>query len=371
LIPVFEPVFTERERELLVDCIDTGWVSSQGKYITRFEEAFAEWHSVEGGVACSNCTTALHLALLALGVGPGDEVICPALTFISPANMIALTGATPVLADIDPYTMNLDPECVESAITPRTKALLVVHQFGHAAPMDALLSLSQGHGLKVIEDNAEALGGRFRGRLLGTLGDIACFSFFANKTMTTGEGGMILTGDGDLARTCRILRDHGMHPEKRYHHIMPGFNYRMTNMQAAIGMAQLERLTAILEAREQQRLRYEELLHPLAGLVVRAYADWCTPSHWLTTISLEDEATRDQFIAFMKGNDIECRPMIPPVHHAAQFRGTYAQAAFPVSRDVSYRSAHLPSGTGLEERDIRCICDAAASFCTQAAGGLS
>jgi perosamine synthetase len=332
----------------------TNWISSQGKYIQQFEEQFSSYHDVSHGVAVSNCTAALHISLKALGVGVGDEVICPALTFISPANMVKLSQANLVLVDIDPETLNLDPVKLKKAITKKTKAIIVVHQFGHAAPMDEIMDLAREHNLKIIEDNAEAVGGRYKGRILGSIGDISCFSFFANKIMTTGEGGMILTSDENLARRCRILRDHGMSVEKRYHHVELGFNYRMTNLQAAIGLAQLENLPGILEKRRSQMDRYYELLSQIKGVELRQFKEWTDPVHWLMTISLKN-MDRDQFIELMKREGVECRPMIFPVLCAQHLRDDFDLSDYSNAKNVSLRSVHLPSSTNLSDKNMEYI----------------
>lgn len=351
-IPISEPFLTGNERKYVNECVETGWISSQGAFIGRFEQMLKDYHGGAHAVATSNCTTALHLALKILDVGPGDEVICPDLTFIAPANMVVLSGATLVLCDVDPQTLALDPAQVASRITPRTKAIIAVHQFGHAAPMDELMALAAPRGIRIIEDNAETPGGRYKGRLLGTIGDVSCFSFFANKVITTGEGGAVITPDEGLANRCRELRDHGMSRFKKYHHVELGYNYRMTNLQAAIGVAQWECFDQILETRMQQMRRYYAALDGVKGLATRRFADWCTPVHWLTTITLDDGLSRDGLIAFMKEHGVDCRPMINPVHAAEHFKAHYNAAEFPVSIRMSAQSAHLPSGTSLTEAQI-------------------
>lgn len=361
-IPISEPFFAGNERRYLMECVETGWISSQGAFIGRFEQMLADYHGVGHAIATSNCTTALHLALAALGIGPGDEVVCPDLTFIAPANMIALTGATLVLCDVDRQTLNLDPARLEALLTPRTKAIIVVHQFGHAAPMDEILELARPRGITVVEDNAESPGGRYKGRLLGAIGDISCFSFFANKIVTTGEGGAVLTKDEALAGRCRELRDHGMSRHRKYHHVELGFNYRMTNMQAAIGVAQWERFEPILAARTEQLRRYHAALDGVRGVVLRQFAPWCTPVHWLTTITLDARFDRDRFLEFMKSHGVDCRQMINPVHRALHFASLFDDAAFPVANDVSARSAHLPSSTGLTGEQIACVADLVKRF---------
>ena len=357
MIPIFEPEFGGNERKYLLDCIDTGWVSSQGTYITRFEQAFAEWHGVAHAVASSNCTTALHLSLLAAGIGAGDEVLVPDLTFIAPANMVRLTGGKAVLVDIEPETWAIDPVRAREAITPRTRAIIVVHPFGHAADMDPIMELAREHGLAVIEDNAEAPGARYKGRLLGTIGAFGCFSFFGNKIMTSGEGGMVLTANAAFDKELRILRDHGMSREEKYLHVAVGFNYRMTNMQAAIGLAQLERLDRILEFRTAQARRYEARLAESPRLKWRPRTNWCEPVHWLATITVESRAARESLMRSLAADGIETRIMIPTIHSAPPYRNGAGDNAFPVASRIAATGVHLPSGATLRDDDVDHICD--------------
>ncbi len=358
VIPIYEPTLVGNEKKYLIDCIDTVWISSQGKYITDFERALADYHGVQHCIATSNCTTALHLALKALGIGENDEVICPDLTFIAPANMILLSGAKLKLVDIDKETLALDPVLIEKSITPQTKAIIVVHQFGHSAPMDEIMAIAEKYNLKVIEDNAESIGGYYKGKMLGTFGDLSCFSFFGNKVITSGEGGAILTNNASLALTCKELRDHGMSSEKKYHHIALGYNYRMTNMQAAVGVAQLEKIEEILKLRKEQMDIYYEMLSDVPGVTPRSFKDWCSPVHWLLTITLDKQYDRNDIIAKMKTFGVECRPMINPVHHAVYLRDGYSDSEFPVSVDISSRSLHLPSSNKITRNDIVIIVDA-------------
>ncbi len=362
MIPVFEPLLGENETRYVNRCLETNWISSQGEYIKTFEERLAAFHGVKHAVVTSNCTTALHLALLAKGLGPGDEVLCPDLTFIAPANMIVLAGAKLVLVDIDPETLTIDPAKAACKITSRTKAIMVVHQFGHAAHMDEIMALAREHGLAVIEDNAESLGGRYRGKLLGTIGDAACLSFFANKIITTGEGGAVVTDDDGLAEKCQILRDHGMSRSVRYHHVDLGYNYRMTNLQAAIGLAQLERLPEILARRMGQMEHYYRLLKEVEGCSLRPFAAWTTPVHWLMTLTLAERFRRDDFIAFMRGQGVDCRQMVNPVHRADHFIKLHDEAEFPNSVRLSTQSVHLPSSTSLTGEQIESIVERVKGF---------
>ena len=335
----------------------TGWISSQGDYIPMFEREFAKWNKVRYGVVTSSCTTALHLAFLALGIADGDEVICPDLTFIAPANMIRLTGATAVIVDVEETSWGLDPQKIKESITDKTKAILVVHAFGHPADMDAILAIARKHDLFVIEDVAEAPGARYKGRLVGSIGDVSCYSFFANKIMTTGEGGIVLTKDPHMDKKMRILRDHGMSRERRYVHTVSGFNYRMTNMQAAVGVAQLEKLTKTLKLRAKQENQYKSLFNNFPKARWRPTADWCKPVHWLSTITLQSEELRDPLLDYMQSQRVDCRQMIYPVHMAEPFINDNDPVNFPVSRSISLCSLHLPSSNSLTMDEQKMIAD--------------
>ncbi|MCH8012531.1 MAG: DegT/DnrJ/EryC1/StrS family aminotransferase [Candidatus Marinimicrobia bacterium] len=361
-IPVFEPYLTGNEKKYLLDCIDTNWISSLGKYILDFEKSLADYHQVNNAIATSSCTTALHLSLKALGIGHGDEVICPALTFIAPANMIVLSGAKLVLVDIDPNTLTIDQKLIEENINHNTKAIIVVHQFGHAAHMDEIMAIADKYDLKIIEDNAESIGGKYKNQLLGTIGEISTLSFFGNKIITTGEGGAILTNDDYINIKCRELRDHGINHKKKYHHVDLGYNYRMTNMQAAVGLAQMEKLDEILQLRKKQMEYYYAQLEGLNGIAVRKYANWCEPVHWMMTITLYDQYNRNNFLKYMKKKGIDCRQMINPVHYADHFKNVFDIEQFPIAENVSRQSVHLPSGTALSRGDIDFIVNTVETF---------
>src|SRR4051794_2062931 len=249
-IPISKPSIGPRERELVLDAVDSGWVSSIGKYIDEFEAVFARYCGTEFALAVSNGTTGLHLALVTLGIGPGDEVIIPDLTFVATANAVAYTGAKPILADVDPDTLCIDPASVKSLITERTKVIMPVHLYGHPADMDELTVIAKAYNVAVIEDAAEAHGAEYKGRRVGGLSQCGVFSFYGNKVITTGEGGMLTTNDPAFYRRAKRLRDHAMSAERRYFHDERGFNYRMTNLQAALGVAQMERIGEFLKRRE-------------------------------------------------------------------------------------------------------------------------
>lgn len=351
-IPIFEPYFIGNEKKYLLDCIESNWISSQGKYVLEFEKSLAKYHQVNYAIVTSNCTAALHLSLKSLDIGPGDEVICPDLTFIAPANMVTLSGAKLVLVDIHPETLTIHPELIEEKISKKTKAIIAVHQFGHAAHMDEIMALAEKYGLKIIEDNAESIGARYKGKLLGTFGDGSTFSFFGNKIITTGEGGAVLTNNEKTAIKCRELRDHGMSHKIRYHHIDLGYNYRITNMQAAIGLAQMEELDKILTLRKKQMDWYYNELSNIQGITLRKYADWCEPVHWMMTIKLDNNYDRNEFIVFMKNNGIDCRQMINPVHNAKHCINDYNASDYPSATAISKQSVHLPSSTALIKKSL-------------------
>jgi perosamine synthetase len=354
-IPISSPCLQGNELKYVTECIETNWISSQGKYVTQFGQEFAAYCGMSYGIPTTSCTTALHLALLAAGVGPGDEVICPTLTFIAPANMIRLCGARAILVESEEETWNCDPIAVERLITDKTKAIIIVHTFGHAAKMDELLAVARRHNLIVIEDAAEAPGARYKDRPIGSMGDLSCFSFFGNKIITTGEGGIVLTNNEEYRDKIEELRDHGMSKHRRYHHVHLGFNYRMTNLQAAIGLAQLERLDDIIAMREKQEKEYERLMGSSELLQFRPKQSWCQTVHWMMTISLMNPELRDGLIAYLKTRNIDSRPMITPVHLAPPYRDENIGKSFPLAEAISSGALHLPSSTDLQFDEISFI----------------
>ena len=267
-IPVAAPALVGREREYVLDCMDSTWISSSGRYLERFEAEFAEFCGVRHALACCNGTVAVHLALLAHGVGPGDEVIVPTLTYVASANPIVYCGGRPVFVDAEPRTWNMDPDLIEGAITPRTRGIVVVHLYGHPTDMDPILELADRHGLWVVEDAAEAHGATYKGRIAGSMGSISTFSFYGNKIITTGEGGMVVTDDDRLAARIRQFKGQGQDPTQRYWFPIVGFNYRMTNVAAAIGLAQLERVDWHLGRRREIAGWYREELGDQEGIAL-------------------------------------------------------------------------------------------------------
>ena len=359
MIPIFIPKLNKKAKQYVTKCIETNWISSQGAYIRKFENALAKYHNVKYCIATSGCTSALHLSLKSLKLKKNDEVICPDLTFIAPANMIVLSGAKLKLVDIDSETLAIDHKQIEKNINKNTKAIMVVHQFGHSADMDPIMKIAKKYKLKVIEDNAESIGGKYKGKKLGTIGDLATLSFYANKIVTSGEGGAVLTNSKELAERCYILRDHGMiktlDPIKKYTHVDLGFNYRMTNMQAAVGFSQLEIIKKTLKIRKNQMLLYQKYLSQINQIKVRSFKKWCSPVHWMTTITIKKKYLRNKLIHFLLKKGVDARPMINPVHEAHHFKRIFNKKNFTNSINISRNSIHLPSSTSLTRNEIKYI----------------
>ncbi len=356
-IPISEPLLSGNEVEYVNDCVRSGWVSSLGKYIPEFEQGFADFCGVRHGIAVSNGTTALHLALVALGIRPGDEVIIPTLTFIATANAVRYTGATPVFADSEAETWNLDPQDVARRITPRTRAIIPVHVYGHPANMAPILELAKQHKLHVIEDAAEAHGARYQGKRVGSLGEINAFSFYGNKIITTGEGGLLTTDEDALAEKVRFLRDHAMSPEKRYWHTEVGFNYRMTNLQAALGVAQMERIEEFIARKRWIAESYNQGLREVASVTLPPEAPWATSVYWMYSILLNKDfpLSRDEVMARLRQQNIDSRPFFYPIHIQPPYQ---ADISLPVAEDLSRRGINLPSAVTLTDADIQRIVQA-------------
>jgi perosamine synthetase len=348
LIPVYRPDLSGNERRYVMECMDTSWISSLGVFLPRFEQAVAQATGAPHALAVSNGTVALHLALHCLGIGPGDEVIVPAFTYIASVNTIAQTGATPVFADCRASDWLLDPEDVVRRITPRTRAILPVHLYGAACDMAALRRIADAHGLALVEDCAEALGTRIDGRHVGTFGDVGTFSFFGNKTVTTGEGGMVIARDDALAAQLRQVKGQGQSATRRYWHEVIGFNYRMTNIQAAIGLAQMERFDAILARKREIAALYRSALAGLPVTFQRPDAG-VESSEWLVTLLLPRGTERDAVMAEMQAHGVETRPVFYCAHHMPMYR---RDEEFPVSEDISARGLSLPSYPALGDADV-------------------
>lgn len=357
-ISVAQPLLNGNERKYVLDCLDTNWISSVGKYIGAFEEEFARFCGVKHAIATNNGTTALHLALVALGVRPGDEVIIPTVTYIATANAVRYCGATPVLVDVQPGTMNIDPLSIERKISPKTKGIIPVHLYGQPAAMDAINAIASRHNLWVVEDAAEAHGAEVNGKKVGSLGTCGTFSFFGNKIVTTGEGGMVTTNDEELAKSLRLLRGQGMDPQRRYWFPVVGYNYRMTNIQAAIGLAQMETIEQALCFRNKLAEWYNEALLPFQDQLLLPTAVESTKHvYWMYNIFLlsGDAQSRDLLMRSMDMQGIETRPVFYPMHVLPPYA---ENASYPVADIWAQRGINLPTHQGLTKIDVNRIADA-------------
>jgi len=352
-IPVANPEIGQEELANVIKAVKEGWISSRGEFISEFEKLFASFIGVRHVIACSSGTAALHLALLALGVKHGDEVIVPDITFAAPANMVIAVGAKPVFVDVNKEYWCIEPSEIRRKITPRTKAIIVVHLYGHPAKMDEIMEIAEDNDLYVIEDCAEAHGAKFRGKIVGSIGHVNCFSFYANKIITTGEGGMVTTNDDEIADKVRLYRDHGMRP--RYWHIVPGFNYRMTNLQAAIGVAQVKKLPKLIEKKRWIAEMYRELLEDISGLIHHPEMEWAHCVYWLYSILIEKDLkiTRDELMRELEKEGIETRYFFKPLHLMPAYKEhVVAKENFSVSTYLAERGLNLPSGPRITEEEI-------------------
>lgn len=354
MIPWAKPNLGAKENQYLKNALGSTWISG-GPYVERLEREFLRRHRARYGMAVSNGTTALQVALLALDIGPGDEVIVPGFTFVAPGNMVLAVGARPVFVDVDPETWCVDPSAVEQAITPRTKAIIAVHLYGNVCDMDALGAIARRRGLLLIEDAAEAAFSRFKGRLAGTMSDIGCFSFQATKTITTGEGGFVLARRKEHGDKMRLIANHGMRPGKRYWHDVVGHNFRLTNMQAAVGCAQLERLDGFIANRARMSRLYAKHLGGIGGVTVQTIRPEVDPVIWAIAVRLDSvsfEGGRDQVIKSLAARGIETRPGFYPFCDMP----LYKSKKLPVSRSVGGSVISLPSFPDLTEREIALVC---------------
>ena len=353
-IPVSEPSITRKEIDYVADAMKSGWVSSLGKYINEFEKGFSEFTGTRYALTVSNGTAALHLALAALGIHAGDEVIVPDLTFIATANAVTYTGARPVAVDVETDTWCMDPDCFRKAITKKTRAVIPVHLYGHPVMMDEVMEIAGDHGLSVIEDCAEAHGAKYKNRRVGSIGNVGVFSFYGNKIMTTGEGGMLTTDDEKVYERARYLRDHAMSVEKRYWHTEVGFNYRMTNIQAAMGLAQLERIEELIEKKRRIFGWYRSSLKDVEGVVLNPQMPWAENVYWMICLLLKDGSSseRDSLMAGLRSQGIDSRPFFYPVSSMPM----YATCDNQLAQIVAERGLNLPSSVNLSEKGVKLIC---------------
>ena len=363
-IHVAGPDLTGNEEAYVVDAIRSSWISSTGLYVERFEREFADLCGTRAAISIANGTSALHLALLALGVGPGDEVIVPSLTYIATANAVRYCGAEPVFADIEPETWCLDPNAVETAVTDRTRGVIAVHLYGHPADMDAIQTVADRHGLWIVEDAAESHGAKYRGRPTGGLGSIGVFSFYGNKIVTSGEGGAITVDDRELEERIRLLRGQGMDPARRYYFPIVGYNYRLTNVACAILCAQLERFPELIAGRQRIFDGYRRRLEGVAGIGFQPVATWATPAPWLFCITVDSErlgCSRDELAAVLDRAGIETRPFFRPLHTMPPYsNGTWTN--LEVTERVAASGLNLPTSTMVRDPELDRIADAIGSL---------
>ncbi len=357
-IPVAQPDIGKEELDNITSAVQSGWVSSKGPFIQQFENNFSSYIGSNYGVSSSNGTTALHLALAALGIGKGDKVLVPTLDFISVANVVTYVGAQPVFVDSNPDYWCIDP--TKLTIDKQTKAIIAVHLYGHPCDMDKILSIAKEHNLLVIEDCAEAHGAEYKGRKVGNFGVISCFSFYGNKIITTGEGGMCLTDNEELAQRIRILRDHGMNPHKRYWHDVIGFNYRMTNLQAALGVAQVRKIDLQIEKKRKIAGEYNNILKDISGVTLPPEMSWAKNVYWLYSILIEG-FSRDKLIDYLEKSGIESRPFFYPSHLMPPHR---IDLSLPVAERLSSIGLNLPSGPMISKDQIKEISEHIQKFMT-------
>ena len=359
-LPVMEPSLGGNELKYVTDCIASKWISSQGEYVSRFEQVFRAYISVDFAISTTNGTAALHLALAGLGVGPGDEVIVPDLTFGASANAVIHCGAKPVFVDVDRDTWTMQPSGIQDKITKRTKGIMPVHLYGHPCDIGPIREVATQNGLFIVEDCAEALGAEYEGRKVGSLGTAGCFSFFANKVITTGEGGMITTNDEVLYERMVCLRDHGMSKNKRYWHVYPGFNYRMTNLQAAIGLAQMERVEDFLTYRVNVVKRYTEHLAGVEGITLPPAAKWGRNVNWLYSIVVDEGKSgvdRDSLATGLADRGIETRPFFYPLHLQPPYSSDESDE-YPVTEWLAPRGLCLPMANDIRLDEVDRVCRA-------------
>jgi perosamine synthetase len=364
MIPVCKPWLIGNEKKYVNDAIDTNWISSAGKYIEQFEESFSKFCGVDYGVSCTSGLGALHLACAALGLKKGDEVIAPTFTMAASTNAIIFTGAKPVLVDCDKDTYCIDVKKIEEKINEKTKAIMPVHIYGHPCDMDEIIFLAQKYNLSIIEDAAEAHGAKYKGEMCGAMSHVGCFSFYANKILTTGEGGMCVTNNKSLADEMKKLRNHAF-DIPRFTHNEVGFNYRLTNVQAAIGCAQVENAETLVEARRNIGLRYNSLLKNVSGIILPFEKQGMKNVYWMYGVVLDEsiKSSRDEIKEKLKEKGIETRSFFIPMHkQPAYFNKTVENAPdcsgnYPVAERIGERGFYLPSSSNLGQDDAEYICN--------------
>jgi perosamine synthetase len=366
-ISLAAPDLSGNELEYVTDAIRSSWISSTGPYVERFEEEFARLCGARAALSVCNGTAALHLALLALGAGAGDEIVVPSLTYIATANAVRYVGAEPVFADVDPATWCLDPEAVEAAVTSRSRGIVAVHLYGHPADMDALSAVASRHDLWIVEDAAEAHLASYKGRPVGSLGQIATFSFYGNKPFTSGEGGALTTDSPELEKMAGLLRGQGMDPERRYYFPITGYNYRLTNVACALLCAQLERSEALIARRREIFALYRELLDGVPGLEFQPTADWAQPTPWLFSVLVDERRygkSRDELAEALGRDGIETRPFFIPLHTLPPFQAESVERGdrLRVTEELGISGLNLPTHTQLENEQVVAVAEVIRRF---------
>lgn len=347
--PVYKPYLCGNEHKYVNECINSSWISSQGEFINKFEKAFADYLGIKYALSCSNGTTALHLALLSLGISDGDEVIVPTLTYVATANAISYVGATPVFIDSEPKYFQIDPDKIEQNITKKTKAIIVVHLYGHASEMEKIVKIAKKYHLFLIEDCAEAIGTKYNDSYVGTFGDIGTFSFFGNKTITTGEGGMVVTNNESLSENIFKLKGQGTSTTIKYFHDVIGYNYRMTNICCAIGLAQLENVEVILAKKIKIARWYKEALQKIEGISFHEEQEKTLHTHWLASVVVDEPLNRDDLMNHLLAYGIDSRPFFIPMHQLPIHK---RDVTLPVAESLSRKGINLPSYPELNKEDI-------------------
>lgn len=365
-VPVSIPDLSGNEEAYVVDAVRSTWISSSGSYVKRFESEFAQAAGTRYALSVANGTVALHLAMIALGVGPEDEVLVPDLTYIATANAVKYVGGTPVFVDVDPATWCIDPGRIEAAITPRTKGIIPVALYGHPADMDPINAIAQKHGLWVVDDTAEAHMARYRGRPAGSLAAINTFSFYGNKIITSGEGGALTYDDPDLDQRLRMLRSQGMDPNRRYYFPIIGYNFRLTNIACALLCAQLERKEQIIARRREIFAAYRRLLAKVPGVGFQPVANWAEPAPWLFCATIDGSKfgmDRDTLAVKLGEKGVETRPFFVPLHSLPPYRTDGGDAdIFPVSEQLARDGINLPTFGGMTDEQVAYVCESIADI---------
>jgi len=361
-VGIAAPKLSGNELKYVTDCINTTWISSKGKYVSQFEEQFSDYIGANHGISVSNGTTALHLALAALEIGPGDEVLLPSFTMIAAANAVIYTGATPVFCDSKNITWNIDPVDAEQKITDKTKAIMIVHLYGHPVDMEPIMKLAKKHNLFLIEDAAEAHGAEYKGKKVGAFGEIGCFSFYANKIITTGEGGMLTINDPEIAKKAKHLRDQAYDATRRKWliHDEIGFNYRMTNLQAAIGLAQLEQIDDFISIHLDNAAHYNSSLRRINGLSIPPNESWARNVYWMYTILVDNSIigiSRDELMIKLADYEIDSRAVFCPIHLQPPYLLKFKGLKLPVAEKLSKMGVNLPSGNTTTQEEVQYVID--------------